>query len=136
MSQIVLLDTNILSYQFRRDSRYSLYETYLANTTQLVSFQTRAEIERWILARSWGAKRQSEFFRFYQQFTEVPHSLDISKRWAQATHSAFNAGRPVPPDDAWIAATALELEIPLVTHNKKDFLGVADLEIISFAEGD
>jgi tRNA(fMet)-specific endonuclease VapC len=135
MNQAVLLDTNIISYQFRNDLKYELYKPYLTNKILMVSFQTRAEVERWILARAWGAKKQTDFFAFYQQFIEIPHSLEISKRWAQAKQSAFDVGKPIPADDAWIAATALELEIPLVTHNKSDFLGVKNLEIIAFQEG-
>ena len=30
-------------------------------------------------------------------------------------------GRPMPSNDAWIAATALRYDTPLVTHNVKDF---------------
>ena len=136
MTRAVLLDTNIISYQFRSDSRYALYAAALENTVLLVSFQTRAEVERWVLARGWGSQKQKDFFEFYRQFTEIPHSLQTSQCWAKAVHSAFRVGRPIPPADAWVAATALELGVPLVTHNKKDFLGVADLEIISFQEDD
>ena len=35
------------------------------------------------------------------------------------------------PADAWIAATALHLDVPLVTHNKNDFLGVDGLTLIT-----
>jgi len=35
--------------------------------------------------------------------------------------------------DAWIAATASMLSLPLVTNNRSDFAGVAVLRIISHA---
>jgi predicted nucleic acid-binding protein len=35
--------------------------------------------------------------------------------------------------DAWIAATALDLEAPLLTHNRKDFAAVPGLTVISHA---
>jgi predicted nucleic acid-binding protein len=35
--------------------------------------------------------------------------------------------------DAWIAATALLYSVPLVTHNRNDYLGVPDLTLISHA---
>jgi tRNA(fMet)-specific endonuclease VapC len=134
MAGVVVVDTNILSYQFRGDTRYALYADYLEGKVACVSFQTRAEIERWIIARAWSERKQATFFEFYAQFTEVPHSLDLSKQWAIASCEADSSGRPIPPDDAWIAATALELGVPLVTHNKKDFIGVGSLEIISFGK--
>ena len=36
------------------------------------------------------------------------------------------AGRPIGCPDAWVAAVAL-YGVPLVTHNKSDYLGVANL---------
>jgi predicted nucleic acid-binding protein len=33
--------------------------------------------------------------------------------------------------DAWIAATALLYEVPLITHNRRDYEGVAGLVLIS-----
>jgi predicted nucleic acid-binding protein len=35
--------------------------------------------------------------------------------------------------DAWIAATALQLGVPLVTHNVGDYAGVSGLAILSEA---
>jgi tRNA(fMet)-specific endonuclease VapC len=35
--------------------------------------------------------------------------------------------------DAWIAATALLYDVPLITHNRGDYLGVPGLRIISHA---
>jgi tRNA(fMet)-specific endonuclease VapC len=133
MPETVVLDTNIISYQFRNDSRYALYAPFIEGKICCVSFQTRAEIERWIVAREWGQSKQKVFFEFYSQFVEIPHTLELSRQWAIASCEAYAHGQPIPPDDAWIAATALELGVPLVTHNKKDFLGVETLEIVSFA---
>lgn len=32
------------------------------------------------------------------------------------------------PQDAWIVATALRHELPLITHNAKDYQGIAGLD--------
>ena len=40
-------------------------------------------------------------------------------------------GQPISPQDAWIAATACQYDIPLITHNPVDFQSVKDLEIIT-----
>jgi predicted nucleic acid-binding protein len=37
-------------------------------------------------------------------------------------------GRPISVGDAWIAATALAYNAPLVTHNPDDFLNVPNLQ--------
>jgi len=33
--------------------------------------------------------------------------------------------------DAWIAATALRHDLPLATHNIKDFVGISNLRLIT-----
>jgi predicted nucleic acid-binding protein len=40
-------------------------------------------------------------------------------------------GHPISPQDAWIAATALQYALPLVTHNRKDFDLIDKLEVIA-----
>jgi predicted nucleic acid-binding protein len=45
--------------------------------------------------------------------------------------AAQAAGRRIECADAWIAATALLYDAPLVTHNRDDYLGVPGLRIIS-----
>jgi predicted nucleic acid-binding protein len=45
--------------------------------------------------------------------------------------SARHNGRPISAADAWIAATALHLGAPLVTHNRSHFIGVDGLNVIS-----
>jgi predicted nucleic acid-binding protein len=45
------------------------------------------------------------------------------------TLDARSRGYVVSPQDAWIAATALDLAAPLVTHNARHFEGVFGLKI-------
>jgi predicted nucleic acid-binding protein len=65
----------------------------------------------------------------------VEHSSDaLSLLWAEAINSAQRNGRPIAVADAWIAATAIHLDVRLITHNKKHFIGVDGLTVISEAE--
>jgi tRNA(fMet)-specific endonuclease VapC len=41
------------------------------------------------------------------------------------------SGRPISPQDAWIAATAKRYGIGIITHNPSDFEPISDLQIIS-----
>jgi tRNA(fMet)-specific endonuclease VapC len=38
--------------------------------------------------------------------------------WAEVTVAAQSRGRRIECADAWIAATALRHDVPLVTHNR------------------
>ena len=44
-------------------------------------------------------------------------------------------GGSMTPNDAWIAACAVRHGMPLVTHNAKDFRGVASLAFSTEAAG-
>lgn len=51
--------------------------------------------------------------------------------WAEIRYGCEREGRPISVADAWVAACALRFGAPLVTHNRKDFEAVSDLQSIS-----
>jgi tRNA(fMet)-specific endonuclease VapC len=50
-----VIDTNVLSFLFRQDSRAEAYLPYLGNKAIAISFQTLAELELWALVGHWGS---------------------------------------------------------------------------------
>ena len=40
-------------------------------------------------------------------------------------------GRPITFADAWIAAAALQLNVPLATHNARDYAGIPNLVVLT-----
>ena len=59
---------------------------------------------------------------------------NICQQWAIVQMECRNKGRRIEGNDAWIAATALHYDIPLVTHNAKDFRCIDALEIITYSD--
>lgn len=53
----VVLDTNVVSFLFKSDTRAQLYLPHLVGRQWLVSFMTEAELEHWALLANWGPKR-------------------------------------------------------------------------------
>ena len=53
----VVVDTDVVSYLFKSDTRASLYRPHLDGQLPIISFMSLAELERWTLARGWGARR-------------------------------------------------------------------------------
>lgn len=72
------------------------------------------------MQRNWGAERQERVAAFLGQ----------CRMWAGVTDHARRQGRPIHAADAWIAATALTLDVPLITHNRADYAGVARLRLL------
>jgi predicted nucleic acid-binding protein len=126
-----VVDTDVVSYLYKGDSRAALYYPHLFGQVLVVSFQTVAELRRWTLSAKWGARRLRHLESRLQRYV-VEHSSDaLCVLWAEAMESAKRNGRPVAPADAWVAATALYLDVPLVTNNRDDFLGIDGLTVIS-----
>ncbi|MDQ6832067.1 MAG: hypothetical protein M3008_01610 [Chloroflexota bacterium] len=51
--------------------------------------------------------------------------------WAEIRYGCERERRPISVADAWATACALRFDAPLVTHNRKDFEVLSDLQIIS-----
>lgn len=133
MKTTVQADTNILSYIFNNHSYQTLYEPYLRGNTVLISSQTVAEMRFGALRRNWGATRMAALEAFFTRYTTVYPNDMICSLWARVRADAEVQGKHVSIDDAWIAATALAMGVPLVTHNKQDFDFIQGLTVVSEA---
>ena len=129
----VVIDTDVISFLYKRDTRARLYEPHLNDPPFIMSFMSLAELRRWTLERNWGEGRRQQLEGYLTRYL-VMHSDDLMcHRWAQAMNSARIQGQPIGPADAWIAATALLLDLPLITHNGAHYRGVEGLRVISEA---
>ncbi|MDQ2783792.1 MAG: PIN domain-containing protein [Chloroflexota bacterium] len=131
MNDIVFLDTNIVSYLFNRDTRAMLYRPYLVNNTTYLSFMTVAEMHFGADRARWGDSGRHRLSVFLRGYPVVQSTPEICVLWGQITAACEHQGRRIVAADAWIAACALRYDAPLITHNRKDFDAVPDLQIIS-----
>lgn len=60
----------------------------------------------------------------------LPGSEEVSQRWGQLIGEALRSGRPLPANDAWVAACCLTSGAPLATLNLRRYENVADLELV------
>lgn len=65
-------------------------------------------------------------------FTVIESNPELCRLWGEIR--ALRKRQPIAVDDAWIAATALVYDCPLVTHNAADFRRIPGLQIITAAE--
>jgi tRNA(fMet)-specific endonuclease VapC len=128
---VVVVDTDVVSYSFKGDSRAELYQPHLKGRILIIAAQTRAELELWALQHDWGSRRRAALDLHLRDFVLAPFDQAICLRWAHVTDRARRSGRPILCADAWIGATALRYGVPLVTNNPADYLGVPDLNVIS-----
>jgi predicted nucleic acid-binding protein len=123
----IVLDTDVVSFLFKGDSRAKTYLQQLQNRQWLISFMTEAELEQWALLANWSASRLEWLRLFLGRCVIVPSSHDLVLKWAEIMVAARKSGRRIETADARIAATALLYDAALLTHNKSDYLGVPGL---------
>ena len=126
-----VVDTDVWSYLYKGSLEAKLYEPHLFGNILVISFQTEAELLRGAIAANWGTRRREHLESRLRKYVVEPSSYRLSLFWAHAVDSAKRNGKPIAAADAWVAATALHLGVPLISHNKTHFIGVDSLTVIS-----
>jgi len=130
-TDMLLLDTNIISFIFKGDTRINAYKLYLRDQRLAISFMTVAELFQWAMVRNWGNSRIKKMETAMKNYLVLPFDIDLCRLWGKVRAQCQSAGRPVSPQYAWICSTALHHGLPLVTYNPSDFEAVDGLEIIT-----
>jgi tRNA(fMet)-specific endonuclease VapC len=127
----VLIDTDVLSFLFKQDSRAEIYKPHFEGKLGVISFMTIAELEFWANVRNWGAKRRAALSAFLDPFTVINSDRELAYTWAAIRNEVMRGGQHIDTADCWIAATACLHELPLLTHNHSHFMHVSGVTTIS-----
>ena len=127
--ETILLDTDIVSFLLKGDSRADTYAPLLQGNRLVLSFMTVAELYQWAAVRKWGARRLAQLEHTLTSYLVVPVDIEMCRIWGKLRAERQSVGRPMSPQDAWIASTALRHGLPLITHNTKDYQGIAGLDL-------
>jgi tRNA(fMet)-specific endonuclease VapC len=133
MSDSLVIDTDVLSFLFKGDTRAEAYRGDLEGKLLALSFMTVAELYQWAYVRSWGEGRLDRLERYPRSYVVLPYDNRVCKEWARIRVERQLIGRPISTQDAWIAATAVRHRCPLVTHNRVDYAEIKGLAVLSHA---
>lgn len=126
---VVLLDTNIVSFFMRNDTRIEEYRPHLEGNTLAISFMTFGELFEGAYRASWGHRRMSKLEHTLRAYVVIPATRRICRFWGRVR--AVRRHQPISVPDAWIAATALAQNWALITHNPTDYEAIPSLRIIT-----
>ena len=121
----VVPDTNIvvslLSNKPDEVARAELYRPHLEDRALAISFQTEAELQVQREAQQWD---EAILARHLTDYEIVPISNELRECYIAIRSAAIRRnnrgeGPLVSPADGWIAAAALLLQCPLVTHDRR-----------------
>ena len=116
---------------FKGDTRADLFRKHIQGRLLGISFMTLAELERWPLERNWGPSRRADLEAHLRHYTILPVNRDLCHWWAVVSFEARRRGHPIQAADAWIAATALHYDVPLITNNAADYSKVRGIVLLT-----
>ena len=106
---------------FKNSPRAKEFRPFLDGQQPTLAFVSVAELYKWTLKRRWGKKKVERLENSLRRYVIVPYDRDLAWAWARVVATCEDAGRPMAPSDAWIAAAALRHDIPLLTNNLKHY---------------
>jgi predicted nucleic acid-binding protein len=127
----LLLDTKVVSVLFNKNHRLRDSCIRAVSGHELaISFMSRAELLLWPAVNQWGDPRRATLLRHLSLYTTLYPDELTCLIWSSIVADCRRAGRPVQTADAWIAASAQQWRLPLVTADIGDFEGIPEIEIV------
>ncbi|MBF0230108.1 MAG: type II toxin-antitoxin system VapC family toxin [Desulfamplus sp.] len=131
---MIILDTNIVSYLMRGGLLAEIYAPHIQGRIAAISFITVGEMYFGAEKCNWGQTKLRVLEKTFKNFVVIPYDHEIARCYGKLVNERQRSGKPIAPNDAWIAACTVRHCVPLLTHNPKDFIGISGLEIITEKE--
>ena len=122
-----LADTSVfIARESGRPLQASLLPDELA-----VSIITIGELRAGVLAARDVTTRDTRLATLTAAMTLDPIAIDddVAAQWARLRVLLRDSGQRMPVNDSWIAATAMALQVPIVTQDD-DYINLAELPVI------
>ena len=128
-----VLDTSVLSLMYKNRPEFIPYQKFQGTKVGFISFHSIAEMRSGALYNNWGIRKRMELEAFFRRFELVEYTSELADSWAEISSYAKRVGRRLEAGDAWVAATAQLLEIPLLTHDKDfDSMSCPSITMVRF----
>ena len=128
----LVVDTDVASFVFKWHPEFAAsYVALMRGTELVVSFMTLAEMRQGALEANWGQRKCDVLEEYLADFSVLHSDSLLCSTWAAVRHEStrkWTVG--MGSADAWIAATALALSVPLVTNNPNDYRHLDRLQLI------
>ena len=121
MNDTLLVDTDVASDLFKRRARADQYKRIIHGKRLALSFMSVAELYKWSVKRKWSQDKMRVLEDAIKLYLVIPYDHELARMWGRITAECEAFGRTIPPSDAWVAATAIRHDLPLLTNNARHF---------------
>jgi tRNA(fMet)-specific endonuclease VapC len=94
---IMLLDTDVVSFVMKGDTRAAAYAPHLQGNRLALSFMTIAELFQWAAIRKWGPRRRAQLEQALASYLIIPVDIAMCRLWADIRATRQAAGTPISP---------------------------------------
>jgi tRNA(fMet)-specific endonuclease VapC len=126
----LILDTDVASFMFRECERGAAYSELIGESRAGITLLSIAELRAGVVLKNWGPQKIASLDAFLSRFLLIEASSEIANISGGIRACCEQVGRAVSWPDAWIAATALWLDVPLVAHDR-DLEGIPGLRVLT-----
>ena len=125
-----VVDTDVTSFMFRECERGVAYMDLIGTNAKGITALSLAEFRSGVTKANWGARRIALLDAFLKKFRLFETNAEIANISGAIRGVCERVGRAVSWPDAWAAATALWLDVPLVAHDR-DLEGIPGLRVLT-----
>jgi tRNA(fMet)-specific endonuclease VapC len=126
----VVLDTDVVSFIFKKKEPYSVFVPFLINKVLAISFITMAELYHGIYKDHWGETKTASLQNLLHHYILLPFDQGLCLEWANIKSDCESSGYQIEDSDCWIAACAKYYNCALATNNARHFIHVKGLKLI------
>lgn len=130
----IVVDTDVFIWLTRGKKQAARFVPLVAGKRVVLSFATVAELWRGAYANGYGEASRIKLEADIGLAVVVQPTHALTLEWARLTNDARTAGHPLgqkgQAHDAWVAATALHFNLPLLTENRRHFENAPGLTLL------
>ena len=124
-----LLDANAVSNSLKPRIAAVVAPYLHTPGSSAISFQSEGELGVWAASPTIAPARAEQIRSFVRTAPILYANEAVVARYIEIVRRRRNTGRPENPKDAWIAATALAYNLPLITFDRHGFNDIPDLDL-------
>ena len=114
----VALDTSVASLFLDTRADDTGYAEFTQGYQLILPMITCAELRQGSLTGGWGDGKVQRLERFLARHTLLPITETTAEHWASLRFECRRRGIGNTENDAWVAAAALEMNLPLVSNDR------------------
>ena len=124
-----LLDTDIFSYMVNGVPQVLERYAAVADQDVYLSVISHGEILFGVAKQQPGVSKQKRISYLLDQMSIALIDEDVARYYGKVRNALESSGKPIGPNNTWIAAHAMSLGATLVTGNVREYKRVAGLKV-------